>query len=102
MHNPHPSTSKGFSSSRSFNNCYRCGKPHLKASLCPANGARCKRCGKFNHFTHMCRGGVIGEISVVSKDDVDEFTLGNLEINVLSNNTNNNDWHETLVLNGVT
>jgi hypothetical protein len=34
--------------------CQRCGRKHDKAK-CPAYGAKCRKCGKQNHFAIVCR-----------------------------------------------
>ncbi|CAB4026156.1 Hypothetical predicted protein [Paramuricea clavata] len=34
--------------------CQRCGRKHDKAK-CPACGAKCRKCGKQNHFAIVCR-----------------------------------------------
>ena len=38
------------------NSCSRCGRQHGKAN-CPAYGAKCRKCGKQNHFAIVCRSG---------------------------------------------
>ena len=34
--------------------CYRCGSKHMRGN-CKAYGAKCFKCGKWNHHTWMCR-----------------------------------------------
>ncbi len=36
------------------NSCSRCGRQHGKEN-CPANGAKCQKYGKQNHFAIVCR-----------------------------------------------
>jgi hypothetical protein len=35
--------------------CSQCGYSHERQSICPAKGKICKKCGKWNHFSSVCR-----------------------------------------------
>lgn len=35
--------------------CTKCrNKAHVNKNSCPATGRRCLKCGRLNHFAHMC------------------------------------------------
>ena len=37
--------------------CTKCGnEAHANKNTCPATGRRCLKCGRPNHFAHMCKG----------------------------------------------
>jgi hypothetical protein len=37
--------------------CYNCGRNHEYKTNCPANGAKCNKCDKLNHFAAVCMSG---------------------------------------------
>ena len=65
-------------------NCGRCGNKCKRGNQCPANGQKCGKCGKMNHFARACRSKK-EEVALLSSDSSDEscgriITSNNKEI----------------------
>ena len=41
--------------------CSRCGRQHYR-QVCPAQGKKCKKCGRNNHFAAVCRTKIVSAI----------------------------------------
>ena len=47
---------KRVSKTESASECYACGRHHERnKAMCPAQGKRCNKCSKLNHFANKCR-----------------------------------------------
>ena len=60
---------------KQFDKCSRCGSRHGQNSACPANGQKCLKCGKLNHFKKMCRTKHVHTIDEDSDSSDEEQTL---------------------------
>ena len=55
------SENKQLKSKMSQRQCYRCGREKCpQGSKCPANGQKCSKCKKMNHFAKVCRSSSKG------------------------------------------
>ena len=74
------------------NQCWNCGRDNCeRGSKCPANGKKCKKCNKLNHFARVCKkpvrkkkSGKFGHVSSAEDSDSEESlgkieTVGNLQ-----------------------
>ena len=53
---------KQLKSKMSQRQCYRCGREKCpQGSKCPANGQKCSKCKKMNHFAKVCRSSSKGK-----------------------------------------
>lgn len=64
--------------------CYKCGMSH-NMYQCPAYGAKCNKCNRYNHYAKMCQ--VLYEID------------GNSSDQVINNINSDNSWSATLYVN---
>ena len=46
--------------------CERCGNKHSKSSDCPAQGQKCFKCGRINHFAKLCKFKPVHELQYES------------------------------------
>ena len=62
--------------SQSSKSCTRCGKPScLGGTKCPANGQKCGKCHKMNHFAKACKSKKqtdVGQLSSAEDSDSSE------------------------------
>ena len=75
--------------------CSRCGYQHDKEK-CPAQGKRCKKCQKLNHFAKVCQSKttIKKQILHVTEDEhSDEFFAGCINS---VNTVDMGEWHEDL------
>ena len=76
------------------NSCTRCGKsPSHDRQSCPARDAVCHKCSKRGHFEAVCRSSM--NVREIREDSIDTF-LGGVD----TEDTTNNPWRLTLLLNG--
>ncbi|XP_055388193.1 uncharacterized protein LOC129616589 [Condylostylus longicornis] len=75
-------------------NCQRCGQKHIHK--CPAEGVKCRKCGKLNHFAKMCKSKL--QVKILSKEENSQLFLGSLYLNFVSNKLNNL-WTEKIFIN---
>ena len=85
------SENKQLKSKMSQRQCYRCGREKCpQGSKCPANGQKCSKCKKMNHFAKVCRSSSEGEkkssfgqLSSADESDSEEssgsIVVGNLD-----------------------
>ena len=56
--------------------CSRCGKQSCSKKSCPANGQKCSKCHKMNHFAKVCKtkqkSSNFGQVSSASESDSEE------------------------------
>ena len=78
------------STQTSKSQCYRCGRDNCpRGNKCPANGKKCQKCQKMNHFAKVCRASTkkkkmsFGQISSAEGPDSEEssgrIAVGHLE-----------------------
>lgn len=77
--------------------CYTCGSPWNVSHQCPAKGATCKICGKFNHYARVCRSKNKILAQVQRNDNTDnnseEFFIGTISGECA------NEWKEKIHIN---
>jgi len=57
MRNKGPSQTADHTQAQPRPPCSKCrNEAHAAKDTCPATGRRCLRCGRPNHFAHMCKG----------------------------------------------
>ena len=80
---------------KQFDKCSRCGSRHGQNSACPANGQKCLKCGKLNHFKKMCRTKHVHTIDEDSDSSDEEQTLF---LGCLDTNAVDNRWSQSILI----
>ncbi|KAL4711024.1 hypothetical protein ACJJTC_017989 [Scirpophaga incertulas] len=74
------SNSNSSASGRVNNNiCHKCGQVHR--TRCPAQGVKCTRCGKFNHYARMCRNKTVNVVLDTSYTEENSMFMGSIQCN---------------------
>ncbi|VDI20638.1 Hypothetical predicted protein [Mytilus galloprovincialis] len=87
--------------------CGKCGRDHRRNEQCPAEGKKCTKCLKMNHFAAMCKTKQnksrdfrnkknIHTISESDSSSDGEFYVGTIDAPI---HTIDNTWYETLKIN---
>ncbi|VDI06080.1 Hypothetical predicted protein [Mytilus galloprovincialis] len=87
--------------------CGKCGRDHRRNEQCPAEGKKCNKCLKMNHFAAMCKTKQnksrdfrnkknIHTISESDSSSDGEFYVGTIDAPI---HTIDNTWYETLKIN---
>ncbi|CAG2185889.1 unnamed protein product [Mytilus edulis] len=87
--------------------CGKCGRDHRRNEQCPAEGKKCNKCLKMNHFAAMCKTKQnksrdfrnkknIHTISESDSSSDGEFYVGTIDDPI---HTIDNTWYETLKIN---
>ena len=88
------SENKQLKSKMSQRQCYCCGREKCpQGSKCPANGQKCSKCKKMNHFAKVCRSSSkgkkkssFGELSSADESDSEESS-GHIVVGKLDSQT---------------
>ena len=69
-------------------NCKYCGKKHPRdKNQCPAFGAKCQKCGKYNHFAAKCKSKARRTPRVNYVEDGEATSEDNYTISTVTHHT---------------